>query len=108
MDNPVKGHFQISDLGSSVTELDNYKKSPRGTVMRDKKPAVNSRNELHRQAEDLLEKVEQESIVDREKVKLIKAAIANGTYEVNPTAVAEKLLDMEHELTRDDEGQAGK
>ena len=40
--------------------------------------------------------------MDREKVRLIKAAIANGTYEVNPTAVANKLLDMEHELTSDD------
>ena len=48
--------------------------------MRDNKPAENSRVLLHRQAEDLIKKVEQESIVDNEKVKLIKAAIANGTY----------------------------
>jgi len=74
--------------------------------MRDKNPAENSRVSLHRQAENLLKKVEQESIVDSEKVKLIKAAIADGTYKVDPTAVAEKLLDIEHELTRGDDSNS--
>jgi len=78
--------------------------------MRDNKPAENSRLSLYRQAEDLLKTVEQESIVDSEKVKLIKAAIANGTYQVDPAKVADKLLEMETELTdmisAGDEGQS--
>ena len=67
-------------------------------------PADNSRVLLHRQAEDLQKKVEQESIVDSEKVKIIKAAIADGTYQVDSNAVAEKFIDMEQELTRIDSG----
>ena len=72
--------------------------------MREQNPADKSLVEPHRQAEDLLKQVEQESIVDSEKVKRIKAAIANGTYRVDPNTVADKLLEMETELTRDAEG----
>ena len=74
--------------------------------MREKKPADNSRVALHRQAEDLLREVEQESIVDREKVRLIKAAIADGTYQIDPTAVADKLIEMEGDLMRVDSDTA--
>jgi flagellar biosynthesis anti-sigma factor FlgM len=100
----IKGQLQPGAPDSTVTVLKNYKKSPRGIVMREQNPADKSLVEPHRQAEDLLKQVEQESIVDSEKVKRIKAAIANGTYRVDPNTVADKLLEMETELTRDAEG----
>lgn len=40
----------------------------------------------------------QVAVVDTAKVKSVKAAIANGTYSVNPEAIADKMLSGAQEL----------
>ncbi len=54
----------------------------------------------NRRTDGLLNHIEQESIVDNEKVRKIKAAINAGTYVVDPDIIAEKLMDLEIELTK--------
>ena len=54
----------------------------------------------NRRTDNLLNHVEQESMVDKEKVRKIKAAINAGTYVVDPDVIAEKLMDLEIELTQ--------
>ncbi len=63
-----------------------------------KPPAISS-DALYRRAVELSRQVQQESLVDKEKVSRIKAAIENGTYKVNPVAIAEKLMEMEIKMT---------
>ncbi len=38
--------------------------------------------------------------VDMEKVKSVRAAIAQGTYKVNPEAIADKLISSAQELLK--------
>ena len=54
----------------------------------------------NRRAEDWLKHIEGESVVDNEKVRKIKAAISAGTYVVDANNIAEKLMDLELELTK--------
>lgn len=56
----------------------------------------------HRRTDGLLKSIEQESMVDNEKVRRIKAAIHAGTYVVDADIIAQKLIDLEVELTRPD------
>lgn len=55
---------------------------------------------LYRRARDLTQQIEQESVVDNEKVNAIKAAINAGTYLVDADRIADKLIEMEVELTK--------
>jgi flagellar biosynthesis anti-sigma factor FlgM len=57
----------------------------------------------NRRTEGLLKSVEQESMVDQEKVRRIKAAITAGTYVVNAETIADKLVELEIELTPPEE-----
>ena len=59
---------------------------------------------LHRHAEDLSRLIEQEPIVDIEKVNAIKAAIRAGTYKVDANTVADKLMELEFELNKPESG----
>jgi len=52
----------------------------------------------NRSTDGLLKYIEQESVVDKEKVRKIKAAISAGTYKVNAETIAEKLVELEVEL----------
>jgi len=54
---------------------------------------------LDRRATELSKRVQQEPVVDKEKVKEIKEAIENGTYEVDADAIADKLLEMEFQIS---------
>ena len=54
---------------------------------------------LNRRREELCKQVQQESLVDNEKVRIIKNAIANGTYQVNPETIAEKLMEIEFQIS---------
>ena len=55
---------------------------------------------LHRRVEDLSRLIEQEPIVDIEKVNAIKAAIRAGTYQIDANTVADKLMELEFELNK--------
>ena len=59
---------------------------------------------LNRQREELVKQVQQESLVDNEKVRSIKKAIADGTYQVNPEAIAEKLMEIEFQISEKGKG----
>lgn len=55
---------------------------------------------LHRRAQELSKDFDRGSIVDKEKVKAIKAAVAAGTYRVDADSIAAKLLALEGELDK--------
>lgn len=42
--------------------------------------------------------VESQPVVDAERVDAIKRSLDNGTYEVNPERVAEKMISFERDL----------
>lgn len=77
---------------SSNKSSTNNKGSSETSVHQVESP-INS--DAHRHTAELSSQVLQEPVVDNEKVKEIKAAIENGTYQVNPEAIAEKLMEME-------------
>jgi len=54
----------------------------------------------HRRVRELSQDFDRGSIVDKEKVKAIKAAVAAGTYQVDAESIATKLLAIEGELER--------
>lgn len=62
--------------------------------------ADDSLKALHRRAEELSKHIEQEPLVDIEKVNAIKAAINAGTYLINANNVADKLMELEFQLTK--------
>ncbi len=70
-------------------------------IMRDK-PADERSVQLYRRP-DSSTHVERESNVDTEKVNAIKAAISAGTYLVDADTIASKLMELEIELTRQDD-----
>ncbi len=49
-----------------------------------------------RQAERALEN---EPVVDNERVERVRTAVADGSYEINPQRIANKLVDMESSLS---------
>lgn len=55
---------------------------------------------LHRRAEELSKHIEQEPVVDIEKVNAIKAAIKAGTYLIDANKVADKLMELEFQLNK--------
>lgn len=65
-----------------------------------KKAEKSARDSSNRQSEDLRKRIEQEPIVDNEKVRKIKAAIQAGTYVVDAENIAKKLMHLEEELTK--------
>lgn len=62
--------------------------------------ADDSRQALHRRAKELSKHIEQEPVVDNEKVNAIKAAINAGTYVIDANNVAEKLMEVEFHLNK--------
>ncbi len=50
-----------------------------------------------RQMENTLAKL---PVVDSQRVEQVRRAIADGTFEVNPAKIAEKMVGMEKELAR--------
>lgn len=69
-------------------------------LMQTRKSAEKSLHALHRCAGDLSPNIEEESVVDHEKVKAIKAAISAGTYLVDAKRIAEKLMTIEFHLSK--------
>ncbi len=55
---------------------------------------------LNRRARELSTQIEQEPVVDIEKVKAIKAAISAGTYQVDANRIATKLMELEFHLNK--------
>ena len=54
---------------------------------------------LHRRAKELSTEIQRETIVENnEKVERIKAELANGTYQVDADAIAEKLMEFDFQI----------
>ena len=68
------------------------------------KTSESGSSSLNRRREELCKQVQQESLVDNEKVRIIKNAIANGTYQVNPETIAEKLMEIEFQTSEKGKG----
>ena len=53
---------------------------------------------LNRHVEELTTSIKRGAVVDKEKVKALKAAISNGTYHIDAESIAEKVLELEPNL----------
>lgn len=85
---------------NTADSMTKNKKENQHPKNKQKKASGESVTALHRRAEDLSRLIEQEPIVDIEKVNAIKAAIRAGTYRVDAHTVAEKLMELEFELNK--------
>jgi negative regulator of flagellin synthesis FlgM len=54
-------------------------------------PAAQQLRHLEKQIAD-------QPVVDTQKVNAVKEALANGSYEINPSRVAEKMMSLERAL----------
>ncbi len=96
---PATGQPITADFSRAGTRR-RIKKRPRQNVTAAESSASQASNAHNRRAEDWLKHVEGESVVDNEKVRKIKAAISAGTYVVDANNIAQKLMDLEIELTK--------
>jgi len=79
---------KVKSTGKSGSQVKKQKEARASKV---ETPKTNS-DALNRRAKELTKEVLQEPDVDNEKVNRIKAAIEDGTYEVDADAVAERLI----------------
>jgi len=77
---------KIVDIGSNGTRENQVKL-----------PEIDS-DALNRRAAELTNEIQREYVMDNEKVSRIKAEIENGTYKVNPEAIATKLLECDFQI----------
>lgn len=52
-----------------------------------------------RKLQDLEHQLESQPVVDSQRVDAVRSAVENGTFEVNPDRIADKILSLEEALT---------
>ena len=52
-----------------------------------------------RKLQDLENQLESQPVVDSQRVEAVRSAVENGTFEVNPDRIADKILSLEEALT---------
>jgi len=107
MKKPVTGQPESRDE-SDVLELlpvaKRSDKSRRHSDSNNNKKKNTHSDALHRRARELSSTVNRGTpIVDTEKVRAIKAALKNGTYQINANAIADKMIVLEGQLERLDD-----
>ncbi len=95
---PVTGQpglGNIEEVAESPAEDSQYDIAASGNTITRINPGTHDRR-----VRELSQDFDRGSIVDKEKVKAIKAAVAAGTYNVDADSIATKLLAIEGELER--------
>jgi flagellar biosynthesis anti-sigma factor FlgM len=95
---PVTGQPGVGDVdqvAEVLSEEQTLDSNGSGNTIIKMNPATHNRR-----VRELSQECDRGSIVDKEKVKAIKAAVAAGTYLVDAESIATKLLAIEGELER--------
>lgn len=96
---PVKPGTKKPDFNTAGDMTKSNKMNQRPTKQQEI-AADDSRTALNRRAQELSKHIEQEPVVDIEKVNAIKAAINAGTYLIDANNVADKLMELEFHLSK--------